>query len=145
VRRYSNGRYVQMVDNAMSKRFRASDDVWERSRYSSQKIGKNYHYTKPTSDPNSAFFKVRRTTTARYRVFARWPANSGYNNRTRIFIKTTKGWVSKVVNQRTDGGQWNYLGIYPMGAGDDWAIGVSSRSPSDGFIIADAVLVIRRN
>ena len=48
------------------------------------------------------------------------------------------------MSQRTDGGRWMYLGTYKMGAWDDWNIEVSNQSSSTGYVIADAVKVVRQ-
>ena len=61
-----------------------------------------------------------------------------------FWIWTANGWVSKTVSQRTKGGKWVNLGTYTMDAGDDWNIEVSNLSSSKGYIIADAVKIVRK-
>lgn len=133
--------YKQVVDNA-SPRFRASG-AWKVSSYSAQKVGKNYRYTRPANVNDAARFKVRIPARGNYAVYAWWPANSGYNNRTRFRIRTTSGWKTKVVNQRRNGGKWVLLGVYNMPAGDKPYIRIPRRSNGSGYIIADAIAVIR--
>jgi cell wall-associated NlpC family hydrolase len=134
--------YSQVVDNTTQGRFSASSD-WVTSNYSSQRYGANYRaLKKPGSTSVNARYKIKTPAKASYRVFARWPANSGYNNRTRFSIKTSGGWKSKVVNQRQNGGKWVSLGTYSLDAGDSYRVRVSSKSSGTGFIIADAVKVV---
>ena len=131
--------YKQIVDNA-SPRFRASS-AWGVSSYSSQKYGKNYRYIRPGGVNYRATFKLKIPKRGRYAVYAWWPADPGYNNRTRFRIRTSSGWVTKVVNQRRDGGRWVSLGIYTMDAGDRIYVFIPRRSSGSGYIIADAVMV----
>lgn len=143
VRSYKNGgsskTYKQVVDNA-SRRFRATRD-WGTSTYSSQKAGKNYRFIRPKRGPGSAKFIVRFPRRGRYAIYARWPANSGYNPRARFLIRTTSGWKVRVVNQRRNGGRWVRLGVFTMPKGDGSFVRLAKRSNRSGYIIADAVLV----
>ena len=82
--------------------------------------------------------------TGSYTVYGRWPANSGYNNRAVFRILTASGWVSKTVSQRTNGGRWVSLGTHRLKAGDSYSVQLSNRSTGTGFIIADAVRIVRR-
>lgn len=135
----SGTKYKQIVDNS-SRRFVASPN-WKRSSWNKQRYGKNYRYTTPKRIRDFAKFKVRIPRTAKYKVYARWPANRGYNSRTRFKIKTSGGWVRKVRNQRRNGGRWVYLGTYKMATGDRYYVQVSRYSTRRGYIIADAVMV----
>lgn len=136
--------YYQIVDNSNSNRFKASSR-WAVSNYhSNTDYGKNYRVLKkPLSVSENAKFKIKTPAKGSYRVMARWPSDSGYNNRTRFFVKTPGGWKGKVVNQRKNGGKWIYLGTYKLAAGDSYRIQVSSKSAGTGYIIADAVKIRR--
>ena len=48
------------------------------------------------------------------------------------------------MSQRTNGGKWVYLGTYKMGAWDDWNVEVSNQSSGTGYVIADAIKVVRQ-
>lgn len=137
----SSTSYKQIVDNS-SRRFVASP-AWKASSWSSQRYGKNYRYTSPKKVRDRAKFQVRIPRTTTYKVYARWPANSGYNSRTRFRILTTGGWVTKVRNQRKNGGRWVYLGTHKMAAGDKRYIQIPRYSDRRGYVIADAVMVKR--
>lgn len=134
-----SGTYRQVVDNA-SPRFRASSS-WKVSSWSSQKFRDDYHYTTPRNVRDTAKFKIRIPEKGRYAIFARWPASSGYNDRTHFLIRTADGWVRKTVNQRKNGGRWVKLGTFTMSAGDRTWIRIRRRTGGTGYVIADAVMV----
>jgi cell wall-associated NlpC family hydrolase len=133
--------YVHVVDND-SPRFRASSD-WGTSSYSPDRFRSDYRFTTPGSGAGQASFRVRIPETGSYRVQARWPANSGYNGSARFLIHTASGWKVVTVNQRRDGGRWMTLGRFRMTAGDGWKVRVAPNSRTKGYIIADAVRVVR--
>lgn len=135
--------YKQVVDNKTTGRFSASSR-WISSTFSSQRYGTDYRVLKtPLSIADNAKFKIKTPARAGYKVWARWPSDSGYNDRTRFLIQTVDGWKAKTVNQRQNGGTWVYLGKYTLAAGDSYRIQVSSKSLGKGYIIADAVLIKR--
>ena len=136
-------KYKQVVDNANSNRFYAASD-WGTSSYSSQRYGSNYKFTSLGTTYSGASFRVKTPTRGSYAIYGWWPANSGYNDATVFWIWTTDGWVSKTVSQRTDGGKWVYLGRYDMGAWDDWSVEVPNQSSDAGYVIADAIKVVRK-
>lgn len=151
VRAYSGTRttkYKQMVDNA-SPRFRALKRFWKFSSYSSQKVGKNYRFAnpgpragrRPNARNGAALWKIKIPKRGRYEVFARWPANSGYNNEARFWILTANGWVIRTRNQRRNGGRWVKLGTFTMRAGDRFAVRLHRKTGGKGYLIADAVFV----
>lgn len=138
VRRFS--RYQQVVDNT-SSRFRAPN-AWGTSSYDSDGFRRNYRFARPKrTNKGQALFKIRIPRRGKYRIWAWWPDNSGYNPRTRFRIYTAGGWVIRVRNQRVNGGRWVILGEFTMKAGDGYWIRVDRRTPNSGYLIADAVLV----
>jgi thermitase len=132
--------YRRAVDNANTRRFQASNDWGMRSNHS-QKWGPDYRLTRPANVRDNARFKVNIPRRGSYEVFARWPADPGYNSRTRFIIRTTNGWRARVINQRRNGGRWVRLGTFNMPAGDRWNVAVSRQSSAGGYVIADGVLV----
>ncbi len=131
--------YRQIVDNA-SPRFRASN-AWKVSSWNNQKFRDDYHYTTPRQVNDTARFRIRIPKKGRYAIFARWPADAGYNNRTNFLVRTANGWQRIVVNQRRNGGRWVRLGTFTMDAGDRPWVRVRRRTGGRGYIIADAVMV----
>ncbi len=58
---------------------------------------------------DAAWYRVNIPTRGMYDVYAWWPANSGYNNRTPYVISTTTGNKTVHVDQRYNGGKWNHF------------------------------------
>lgn len=137
--------YSMVVDNSTRGRFRASRR-WIRSTWKdSQSHGVGHRALRgPLSVNDSAKFKIAIPARGNYAVFAKFPADPGYNNATVYKVRTARGWVARKVNQRRNGGRWVRLGVYEMLAGDNWWIQVSSKSSGTGYIIADAVRIVRR-
>ena len=144
VRSYSStpAAYEQAVDNGTSGRFSAGSN-WGTSSYSAQKYGANYRVLKPGATFSPAGFKIAVPTAGAYDVFGWWPADAGYNDRTRFRVYTASGWVARDVSQRTNGGKWVLLGRYTLNAGDATWVQVSNQSAGSGYIIADAVKIVR--
>ena len=134
--------YSQVVDNTTEGRFYASSS-WGTSSWSSQKYASDYRFTKPKKTASNARFKVKIPSRGEYAVYGCWPADPGYNGRTRFLIRTVDGWTRKVVSQRANGGEWVWLGTYAMDSGDGWYVRVSNRSSGEGYVIADAVRVVK--
>lgn len=136
--------YMQFVDNRTSGRFRASSS-WVRSTYhSATDRGTDYRVLKkPSRTARNAAFKIRIPSKGRYVIQAWWPGDRGYNPQTTFMVRTASGWVRRRVDQRT-GGRWVSLGTYEMAAGDNWWVAVSCISRAKGYIVADAVRVMRR-
>ena len=135
--------YKQVVDNATSNRFKAASN-WSTGSWNSQRYGASYRYASPGTTYSSAKYRIKTPTRGNYAVYGWWPAGSNYNDRTVFWIWTTSGWVGKTVSQRSDGGKWMYLGTYRMGAWDDWNVEVSNQSSGTGYVIADAIKVVRQ-
>lgn len=133
--------YSQTVDNATKGRFKAPG--WETSAYSPTRYGKNYHFAQPNMKGKPARYKVKIPSKGKYTVFARWASNGGYNPRAEYGVATTSGMKRKVVNQRANGGKWMKLGVYSMQAGDDFSVQVSRATKGKGYVIADAVRVVK--
>ena len=144
VRSYSGAAaaYAQTVDNATAGRFLAGSN-WATSSYSAQRYGANYRALKPGPTFNPASFKIKVPARGAYDVYGWWPADTGYNDRTRFRIYTANGWANKDVSQRTNGGKWVLLGRYTLNAGDAHWVQVSNQSAGTGYIIANAVRIVR--
>ncbi len=132
-----------IVDNTTTGRFTASSN-WNTSSYSSQRYGTNYRYATPQSVSDAAWFKVSIPTNANYEVYAWYPASTGYNSSTPFIVATSSGNQTVRVNQQINGGTWVSLGIFNLNAGDYNAVGVSRWTSTAGYVIADAVRVVRR-
>ncbi len=134
--------YSQVVDNTTTGRFSAGS-AWGASSYSAQKYGANYRVQRPGLTTNYASYKVNIPANGTYAIYGWWPASSGYNGATVFQVYTASGWVGRTVNQRINGGRWVALGTFAMNAGDSWKVRIPNRSSTAGYIIADAVKVVR--
>ncbi|MBA4121445.1 MAG: hypothetical protein H0X72_03130, partial [Acidobacteria bacterium] len=71
-------------------------------------------------------------------------ASTGYNSSTPFIVATSSGNQTVRVNQQINGGTWVSLGIFNLNAGDYNAVGVSRWTSTAGYVIADAVRIVRR-
>lgn len=132
-----------IVDNSTPGRFSASSN-WTSSTWNSQKYGSDYDFATPQAISDAAWYKINVPSSGQYDVYAWWPANSGYNNSTPYVIQTTTGAQNVYVDQRINGGKWNYLGTFNLATGDRQVIAVSRWTSGTGYVIADAVKLVKR-
>ena len=148
VRSYAGGgstaTYTQTVDNA-SPRFTASGRWISSTYHQAQSYGSNHKALKtPLSFADNAKFKIKTPARDTYTVYAQWPADPNYNYSTTFLVQGVNGWNREVRTQRTNGGKWVSLGNYTFPSGDANRVQVSSMSSGNGFIVADAVRIVRR-
>jgi len=137
--------YSMVVDNGTSGRFSANSRVWGTSTYSGQRYGANYRFTKPRRRAYYANWKIRVPARDVYDVYVRYPADPGYNSRAVYRVRTTDGWRAIPVDQRSGGGRWKKLGRFALAQGDGWWVRLSSKTSGNrGYIVADAVKIVRR-
>lgn len=136
----SSSGYSQTVDNTTAGRFFASGR-WGTSSYSSQGYGVNYRFVRPAATNDTAGYRFAIPASGNYNVYARWPANRGYNGSTPIGIRSTSGLKWVWVNQKTNGGRWVSLGTFNLAAGDSDKVLISRWTSGNGYVIADAVRI----
>ena len=132
-----------IIDNETSGRFTASAN-WDTSSFSSQRRGSNYRFTTPEFVSDPAWYMADIPATGNYQVYAWYPANAGYNSSTPYVIVTTSGNQVVHVNQQINGGSWVSLGTFNLSGGDYNVVGVSRWTSGTGYVIADAVRIVRR-
>ncbi|GII65090.1 hypothetical protein Skr01_51750 [Sphaerisporangium krabiense] len=130
-----------VVDNA-DPGFTASA-AWGTSAYSSQRYGADYRFASPVAASDPAWFRVTVPEAGSYRVEARYPADPGYNSATPYVVATASGNQVVAVDQRSGGGQWRDLGVFPLAAGARDVVGVSRWTSTTGYVVADAVRVTK--
>lgn len=135
--------WSSIVDNATAGRFTASAN-WGVSTYSAQRYGADYRYATPLAASDAAWFKFNIPSSGNYEVSVWYPANAGYNAATPFVISTSSGNVTVNVNQQVNGGTWVTLGTYSFNAGDYNAVGVSRWTSGTGYVLADAVKLVRK-
>lgn len=135
----SSSTYTQVVDDATRGHFFASG-VWRRSTaHTTQRYGPSLRHATRSTSADPARFVVHAPASGRYLVYVRWPAASDHNPATAFLFGTQR----VRVDQRRNGGVWTYLGIELLNAGDR-TISVSRSSTAKGYVVADAVKIVRR-
>jgi len=106
-----------------------------------------YYLTNYINDGNTAkgtksvSFKPPITISGNYEVYARWTAGTNRATNVPIDIVKSDGTASTVVvNQQTNGSQWNLLGTFSLDPSN--AEVLVRTTGTDGYVIADAVYVI---
>jgi hypothetical protein len=134
--------WESIVDNS-STNFSASAN-WAISTYSTQRYGSDYYYTNPQAVSDAAWYKFNVPSNGNYEVFVWYPANSGYNSATPYVVASSTGNKSVLVDQRINGGKWVSIGTHALNAGSYNAVGVSRWTSGTGYVIADAVKLVKR-
>jgi hypothetical protein len=132
--------YSQVVDNDSPGRFKAPG--WDRESSDPEGYGVDYRFVEPTERAKPAQYKMTIPATDYYTVYAWWAAGGRNSAVTRFGVSTTSGVEWSEVNQRIDGGTWIRIGSYEMGEGER-LVQIEGVSESEGWVVADAVLVAR--
>ena len=133
--------YSQVVDNSSPERFSAPG--WSFGSSNSNSYGTNFRVAKPSQRAKPARFKFEIPASDVYSVYAWWPAYGVNNTATRFGVSTASGVRWTKVDQREDGGLWVRLGAYEMESGNRYAVQVSPASEKGGYVMADAVKIVR--
>ena len=135
--------WEKIVDNQTSGGFSASAN-WATSSYSAQRYGADYRYANPQPVSDAAWFRANIPAAGNYQIYVWYPANSGYNSATPFVVATSAGSQTVSVNQQINGGTWVSIGTFALDAGDQNVVGVSRWTGSAGYVIADAVKIVKR-
>ncbi len=113
--------------------------AWTASTFTPGYHGANYlHDGNTGKGTKSVRFTPNLPAAGSYEVFARWTSNPGRANNVPIDIVSAGGTTTVTVNQQTNGGQWNSLGIFSFAAGSAGSVLVRTNG-TNGYVIADAV------
>jgi hypothetical protein len=82
-------------------------------------------------------FAPRLTQTRSYDVYAWWNSAAGQASNAPYTVNHASGTSVVAKNQQIDGGKWNLLGTFDMGAGDY----VQLNDNANGYVVADAILL----
>ena len=135
--------WEKIVDNATAGGFSASAN-WAASSYSSQRYGADYRYANPQAVSDAAWFAANIPSAGNYQIYVWYPANSGYNSATPFVVSTASGNQVVNVNQQINGGTWVSIGTFALNAGEQNVVGVSRWTNTAGYVIADAVKIVKR-
>lgn len=113
---------------------------WNTSTSTPGYYSSNYQYHGAGSGSNSFTWFPVIGTTGRYLVYARWTSHSNRAGNAPYTITHDGGTDTVRVNQKLHGGDWNLLGTYDFTQGGQY--GVSLSDDADGYVIADAIMVV---
>ena len=113
------------------------------SAWASGKYGSDYRYRARAQRSDTADYKFNVPVAGRYEVFTRIPGN-GYNTRIPYVIHHRGGTTVVHEDARNKGARWVSLGTYAFARKDDWIVQISVWTSGRGWIIADAVRLVKR-
>ncbi|MDP4190358.1 MAG: M14-type cytosolic carboxypeptidase [Bacteroidota bacterium] len=103
-------------------------------------FGRNFMYASPNSGKGSADFSTGIVQKGKYDIYGWWPSNSILADNTKITLKGGGTVSESIVNQKSNGAKWNYLGSLSLGSSGEIVISVNSNASN--FVAADAFRVI---
>ncbi|HXH99391.1 MAG TPA: CehA/McbA family metallohydrolase [Sphingobacteriaceae bacterium] len=128
-----------IVDNAGSG-FSASTN-WKIGTAGADKYKTDYHYrTTVPGGSDRASFTVGTAHTGDFDIYAWWSVGTA-GNRTPQAHYFLPGGQEVIVDQRINGGKWNYLGTVRFNAEGNHTVYLSADGPSGYAVIADAVMM----
>ncbi|GIG68662.1 golvesin C-terminal-like domain-containing protein [Phytomonospora endophytica] len=131
-----------VVDDATEGRVTAGAS-WSTASMSGQ-WGESVRVADPVAKSDPLWFKAAVPSSGSYRVYARYPAASGNNDKTPYIVNTADGNTSVYVDQRSGGGEWRSLGVFALTAGDHDVVAVSRWTGGKGRIVADAIRLVKQ-
>jgi N-acetylmuramoyl-L-alanine amidase len=126
-----------IVDN-LSGGFSASANWWTGA-YGNY-YGSNYHIRGTASVSDAATFGFNLSSSGSYKVYAWWADGSNRAANIAYMVYHSGGTANVYVNQRTNGGQWNYLGQWSFNGGSN-NVKLSCWATSGYYSCADAVKI----
>ena len=126
---------IILVDNTDPEA--AFTGTWPTSTYSAERIGPNYQHSNHTQGMTATYTPT--LTAGFWKVEAFW--NASVNRGDDVpYTVTYDGGVSTVNwDQRSDGNQWNDLGIYQFADGTAGNVEISSTVSNSEYVVADAI------
>ncbi|MGH3646952.1 MAG: hypothetical protein ACRDTM_07230 [Micromonosporaceae bacterium] len=137
-----DGAWSEVVDDATEGRF-TSSDAWRASSHSGQRYGTGYRYAAPALVDDPAWFRAEVPEAGDYEVWVWYPTAPDYNPATPFLVRTAEAVEKVAVDQRSSGGTWVSLGVFPLAAGEHDTVGVSTASLEPGYVVADAIKLTR--
>ena len=112
---------------------------WTSSTFSSELYGTDYSYASAGTGNQTATWTISLGADGQYSIDAWWTASSNRASNAPYFLYNNGVLIDTVrVDQRSNGGQFNVLGSYPLQAG---TVTIVLSDDADGIVIADAVQV----
>ena len=142
------------IDNNDSEFTRNPSGRWNWSNNNSERFGSSYYYTDSNSSQQTGWtatwdFNGTGQTAGTYDVYIWWPDSNTYWSDSADYTIYNGGTAVATynnVNQKTNGGQWNYFGQYTFGANSARVVLThdtgSNGGTSDDRVVADAVRLV---
>ncbi|GGA44727.1 hypothetical protein GCM10007416_17260 [Kroppenstedtia guangzhouensis] len=111
--------------------------TWKKSTSAPGYYGSNYQTHAKGTGANSFTWNFMPPETGVYRVTVRYSSYSDRATNAPYTVTYANGSYTKKVNQRSGGGNWVELGVFPFQQGK--AAKVKLTDQADGYVIADAV------
>jgi PKD repeat protein len=113
--------------------------IWTASLTGTDYFKENYLYTPAGTGSRSVDWLFGLPLSGRYNLFAWWPTADTNTGGARYTIEHADGQTTRVMNQKTGGGQWNSLGQYSFDT-STYRVRLTNQA-SSGNIIADAIRI----
>nr|WP_246418133.1 FAD-dependent oxidoreductase [Haloferula luteola] len=112
--------------------------TWLESSSTEGFVGSGYHHDNDQGQgSNSAFYPFQPSQAGFQRVYLRWTSHANRATSIPVDILHADGAASVRVNQRTHGGKWNLLGIFPFSSEPGQGIRIRT-TDADGYVVVDA-------
>lgn len=119
---------------------------WPASTTTGGFLGTNYlHDNNELKGTKSVTYAPVIATAAPYHVFLNWTGGANRSDAVVVEVASTVGTSTHQVNQKVNGGVWNYLGTFNFSAGSSGYVRIRNDNPAgnqtnNGYVIADGVL-----
>ena len=125
-----------IIDNSDAE-FKGS---WEKGEVAKDKYGKDYRYIEAGNGSNYALFRPHLPATGLYDVFEWHGEGKNRTNEAEIVITHAQGKERVLVDQKTGGGKWSFIGRLALSEGKDCYVKVTDRfsRKTGDVVIADA-------
>ena len=100
------------------------------------------HDNKTGKGSKTATFQPALAVAGTYDVYMQWSGSSIYSDNVPVDIVHAGGTSTVLVNQKTNGNQWNLLGNYAFVAGSSGHVTIRTDGTT-GYVMADAVRFVR--
>jgi hypothetical protein len=109
---------------------------WTFSNSQPDRYGSGYRYYAAGDGSAKAVWHPAFNSAGCYNVYAWWPAHENRASNAPYIVSHKYGADTIKVNQKINGGKWNYLGRYYFEQGNSGALTLTNNA--DGIVIADA-------
>lgn len=102
-------------------------------------LGSYYRYHPPVAQSTDvATWTLNLPQPVRGKLYARWTAHSNRASNAQYIVHHAQGEATHTLNQKTNGGRWNLLGVYTLNNSSS----ITLRGDGNGTVIGDALLMI---